>query len=407
MTTGTADTTLATYTQGFLTSLKDPRGVPRSYRYDLRGLMVAELDQAGAVDSARYDAAGLVTTHRTRLAASVTNTWDVADRLTKTVIPARTLSSFGQSANVPADSVVVAYDSLGNALTATSRIGVVRRSYYESGHLKSERVMPTGGLSLADSSRYEYDSAGRLRLIAWEGGDSVVHRYTTAGDLDTMRVYMKVSGAARMETWRFAWDGLGRRRTTSYPFNSMTVNYRYDRLGTLRRVISANPGSTFMSDRFEFTVKQDSVDVLGRPLFQEAVCSGTPDIAWPCDDWLPYTTRNRYNRRGALVYQERVTTSALAQDKLRCDRSGNQIQRRQGTASYPKVTTFSFPALSNRVSMPRDSVGGQSGHTDQTFTYDAAGSRLLSVKGSGTIADSPGEVTIACEPPSRVTHCTT
>jgi YD repeat-containing protein len=46
---GTADTTQATYTQGVLTQITDPRGVPRSYRYDLRGLMVAEIDEAGAV----------------------------------------------------------------------------------------------------------------------------------------------------------------------------------------------------------------------------------------------------------------------------------------------------------------------------------------------------------------------
>ncbi|MDZ4235896.1 MAG: RHS repeat domain-containing protein, partial [Dietzia sp.] len=251
---GTADTTQATYTQGLLTQITDPRGVPRSYRYDLRGLMVAEIDEAGAVDSAKYDPAGLLTTHRTRLVADtltlqhveVTNSYDVMDRVTKTVIPGRTMSIFSGprdsvSGDVPADSVRVSYDSLGNVLSMTNRNAVITRSYYETGHIRSERVVPVAGTALADSTGYAYDSAGRLRRVMWQSGDSVVYRYTVAGDLDTMRVYWRTSTTPRSESWRFTWDGLGRRRIIHYPFNQMTVQYSYDRLGTLRRVLSSNP----------------------------------------------------------------------------------------------------------------------------------------------------------------------
>ncbi|MDZ4391064.1 MAG: hypothetical protein U0974_15185, partial [Gemmatimonadales bacterium] len=197
---GTADTTRATYTQGVLTQITDPRGVPRSYRYDLRGLMVAEIDEAGAVDSARYDPAGLLTTHRTRLGVDVTNSYDVMDRVTKTVIPGRTLTFFGfVNGNVPADSVLVSYDSLGNVLSMANRNAVITRSYYETGHLRSERVVPVENRALADSTGYAYDGAGRLRRVMWQSGDSVVYRYTVAGDLDTMRVFWRTSGAPRSE----------------------------------------------------------------------------------------------------------------------------------------------------------------------------------------------------------------
>lgn len=371
--TGSADTTLATYTQGYLTQLTDPRGVPRSYRYDMRGLKVAEIDEAGAVDSVQYDPAGLMIARRTRLAATVGMTWDVADRRTKTVIPGRTMMIFGQSANVPADSVVVTYDSLGNVLTATSRIGMIRRSYYENGALKGERVLPTSSLSLADSTRYEYDSGGRLRLIAWEHGDSVVHRYTTAGDLDTMRVYLRTNGAPRTETWRFAWDGLGRRKTIYYPFLSMTATYHYDRLGTLRKLASSNPGSSSGSNRFDVTMVQDSVDVLGRPLHQATTCPGSPGIAWPCNDWLPQYTSNRYNRLGVLVLQERVATAGPALDTMRYDRSGNLIQRSRAVAPA-SFAFYTYPPLSNRIATRRDSSSGGTSNTD--YTYDAGGNRI-------------------------------
>jgi RHS repeat-associated protein len=252
-----------------------------------------------------------------------------------------------------------------------NRHAVITRSYYETGHLRSERVVPVAGTALADSTGYAYDGAGRLRRVMWQSGDSVVYRYTLAGDLDTMRVYWRTSGAPRSETWRFTWDGLGRRRIIHYPYNQMTVQYSYDRLGTLRRVLSSNPGSEFFSDRFDFTMRQDSVDVLGRPLNQRIACSGNPGVAWPCGDWLPNNTSNRYNRLGALVIQERIA-AGVARDTMRYDQSGNQIQRRNGITG--EVTTMIYPALSNRLDTLRI------GASNTVYDYDQAGNRIFQAK---------------------------
>lgn len=384
---GSADTTLATYTQGLLTQLRDPRGVLRSWRYDLRGLMTAEVDEASAVDSARYDPAGLVMVHRTRYIASVTNSYDALDRLTKTVIPGRTLSYLGQNANVPADSVLRSYDVMGNVVSESNRNATITRTWFATGHLRSERVVPVSGRALADSVWYAYDNGGRLRRVSWQTGDSVVYRYNAAGDLDTMRVHIwRSSGGNLLERWRFVWDGLGRRRTVHYPNNGMTASYAYDRLGTLRRIQSTNPGSGASVDRFDFTFRQDSVDVLGRPLHQSVQCHFTfagSDPAIPCRDWLPSETSNRYNRLGALAVQTRVGTGP-ARDTLRYDRSGNLIQRREALGG--QVTDLVYPASSNRLSYQRDSLFGSPGHTDRNFSYDAAGNRLRSARsGSDTL----------------------
>jgi hypothetical protein len=172
---------------------------------------------------------------------------------------------------------------------------------------------------------------------------------------------------------------LGRRRIIHYPYNQMTVQYSYDRLGTLRKVLSSNPGSSSDSDRFEVTLRQDSVDVLGRPLNQRSVCSGgTPGPAWPCGDWLPLTTSNRFNRLGALVIQERIALPNLVRDTLRYDRSGNQIQRRSGFG--PWVSEMIYPPLSNRLAARHDSAAGSPGHDEVIYDYDAAGNRLLQAK---------------------------
>jgi YD repeat-containing protein len=91
----------------------------------------------------------------------VTNTYDVMDRVTKTVIPGRTLDFFSVApGDVPADSVRVSYDSLGNVLSMTNRNAVITRSYYETGHLRSERVVPVENRALADSTGYAYDGSG-------------------------------------------------------------------------------------------------------------------------------------------------------------------------------------------------------------------------------------------------------
>ena len=161
------------------------------------------------------------------------------------------------------------------------------------------------------------------------------------------------------------------RRIIHYPFNQMTVQYSYDRLGTLRRVLSSNPGSEFFSDRFDFTMRQDSVDVLGRPLNQRIACSGNPGVAWPCGDWLPNNTSNRFNRLGALVIQERIA-AGVARDTMRYDQSGNQIQRRNGITG--EVTTMIYPALSNRLDTLRI------GASNTVYDYDQAGNRIFQAK---------------------------
>src|SRR5690606_170310 len=118
-----------------------------------------------------------------------------------------------------------------------------------------------------------------------------------------------------------------------------------------------------VTNRFDFTFRQDSVDVLGRPLHQMMQCPYGFGAGDPCRDWLPSATTNRYNRLGALAVQTRVGTGRV-RDTLRYDRSGNLIQRRDGLAGY--VTEFLYPSASNRLGTQRDSTVGTPGHSDRS-----------------------------------------
>ncbi|MGH7592655.1 MAG: hypothetical protein ACRELE_02210, partial [Gemmatimonadales bacterium] len=67
-----------------------------------------------------------------------------------------------------------------------------------------------------------------------------------------------------------------------------------------------SPGPT-PSNRFNATLLQDSVDVLGRALHLRMRCdSMTADssvVGAPCGSWMPYETSSRYNRLGELALQ--------------------------------------------------------------------------------------------------------
>src|SRR5690606_14125861 len=98
------------------------------------------------------------------------------------------------------------YDALGNLLSESNRNATVTRTYFATGHLRSERVVARANRALADSVWYAYDTGGRLRRVSWVTGASVAYRYNTAGDLDTMRVHLWSSSGPRLERWRFTWD---------------------------------------------------------------------------------------------------------------------------------------------------------------------------------------------------------
>jgi len=363
------DTTIATYTGGMLTKLRDPRGVEKNYRYDLRGLMVADLDEAGAKDSARYDPAGLLIGHKNRLDSVITKAYDLLDRDSVTVVPVRVQTRSSLTSTALADTLRTTYDSVGNVLTKVSRIGTVQRTYYENGALKSERMIPgTPPGMLADSMRFTYDSVGRLQRIAWQNGDSLMYWMRRPGDLDSMRVWWVTDGAQRSEIWKFAWDSLGRRRSIIYPYASMTATWHYDRAGTVRRVLSDN-ASGVVTNRFKTTFAQDSVDVTGRVIGQYTYCDTNYDpgvtVGMTCQGWLPDRSSNRFNRLGALVIQRKDITT----DTLWYDQSGNRTAAKSNTL----IQNYTLGSASNRLVSQRDSLRGAIYATTRDYAYAADG----------------------------------
>ncbi len=116
-------TSSATYTNGLLTQVADPRSVLQSYRYDLAGRMIAQLDEAGVKDSVVYDRGGLVIRQQNRLGLPIDTWYDLGSRDTLTRMPTRGAVFRGTGGD--SSEVAWQYDALGRL--------VGRRYFLKSG----------------------------------------------------------------------------------------------------------------------------------------------------------------------------------------------------------------------------------------------------------------------------------
>ena len=160
----------------------------------------------------------------------------------------------------------------------------------------------------------------------------------------------------------------------------MTATSHYDRLGTLRRLQVAN-SAPVSGNRFQDSLVQNTVDLLGRPLHQQMFCPGmmASDTGNPCGDWLPKEQTTRYNRLGAVVEQILTNAGGLTvTDTFRYDQSGNRIS--QHDRGLPGVLSgLTYPSASNRIRTKLDSVleARDTLHPNRGFLYDSTGARWV------------------------------
>jgi len=170
------------------------------WTYDKANRKTTEVAPDGAVDSIFYDKAGNVTSTKNRRAQTLTMSYDAANRLVSTIVPAVTYDSVmrgiaalqptgGDTANpayprypnasgwkyaIRADTVALTYDAAGHVLTANNHDAWVTRTYTNSGQVASERQrIRTWNGAGADSDyakhdytlNYSYDIGGRRTAV--------------------------------------------------------------------------------------------------------------------------------------------------------------------------------------------------------------------------------------------------
>jgi RHS repeat-associated protein len=353
------DTLPSSYTLGAQTldAVTDPRGVGRSYLYDKRGLVRQETDDYGQSKHAYYDPAGLLTRVITRSGAEIRFYYDAVGRRSAMAFDDNNSYLTGCQGNllcrIPGDSIRYTYDIMDNLLTVVSNNrNTITRSYYANGLLNQKiatyPVSPPA-TSNADTITYNYDGAGAVTRIA-HGNDLTVYAYhPTTGDLQTMTVTLGAPGNTS-RTFSFLLDTLGRRRTMTYPGSPagpMTVKYRYDKAGLLRRVVVANPDAAPTNIFDGLKLKNTSVYPVGQIGAQHLVCPAGAQPGNPCGNIAGssslLSTGYAYNREGELIFRNRNDRI----DRMNYDESGNMTYREDGVLL--QASTLKIEASHNRL----------------------------------------------------------
>ncbi len=326
---------------GAMVSVTDPRNLRRTFGYDARGLRWQSTDDFGVSDVTYLSGVGASDSTLSRRGIKVRTYYDPSGRRTALAYPAvPSPDPTFAPATTLGDSIRYEYDVMGNVTKVRNNTDSIVREYYADGALKRKisSVGPKVGSTpyRADTISYVYDASGAVTKVT-HGRDVTDYVYhPTTGDLQTMTVtWGGRSDGARV--FSFLWDALGRRRQITYPTDptgpsDMTVKYRYDAAGVLRRVVSSHPGApggVAAADVFDFTFRNKIVDAAGRVWRQELTCLGVSSPGNPCGGSSGgNNTRNQYNRFGMLMRQEAMPSGATARaESMQYDGSGNMILR--------------------------------------------------------------------------------
>ncbi len=348
-----------------LDSLSDPRGVKRRYVRDARGLTITEKDEFNRAQTATLDQAGLVTSMASRDSLTVSHTYDLMGRRTKTILPPRVNSDAFGSYTSPADTIQYTYDGFGNLIETRNRNSLIRRGYYADGSLR-KKVTILQDTVFSDSIAYSYNETGAISKVVYAGKDTMVYGYDAAGDLATMAVWYKSGTGNVQKTFAFDWDTLGRRKRVGYPESNLAVELRYGRAGELRWAQATNTSSA-TDNRHRFTWEREKVDLIGRIQQSSAVCPGTTTYSnTPCAG-SHGSEVNRYNQLGMLTSQQLQGGQV---DSMRYDDAGNLAFKLD--ANHTLWTVFVMGSGTNRLTSDHDSLW--SGPTI-THTYTGSGAR--------------------------------
>lgn len=317
----------------------------RTWQYDRAHRKTLEIAPGPWADdeSYAYDPAGNVTVHTTRRNKPIAASYDALNRVIQRVVPRIGLSvrDYTWGGYIPADTARFGYDAAGRMRWAINRYARVTRSYHTAGTLASDTLR----IRVADTSvanfdqhvygiRYGYDLNGRRKWMK--------HPATIAPAVNAdsgAYAYESVFGAlawvedVHRNRFSFAYDSAGRLRMTTMPGGiSETRTYLPD--GALDTRVETGPQGLIHDDRSTYDARGKLVNV--RALIPET--GGVYDN-FPAS----------YDSFGALTsvdsYSEMKRTESFQLDAL-----GNQYQKvRTGGGQGARTTTHVYEATSGQL----------------------------------------------------------
>jgi RHS repeat-associated protein len=352
---------------GEIESVKDPRDVPMTWRYDAAGRPIRMIDENGAGDKRFFGASGLLDSVLTRQGSVLRFRYDASGRQTAVVYPFRinffngVVAGHIGTTQVPGDSIAKTYDPAGRLLIANSTRSTVTLVYNKEGSIRSERQVfrNAAGQVTADLTvRYWYDAASR-RTKFFDGADTIFYTYGADGRIAKLKVQW-VGTPQPADSFLFFWDALGRRDSVVYSAG-ISLTYGYDRDGILGMLCSRHPVSNPLTEdhleqRVRFTTNADGQltslrqRIGGMPI--NATCGQDPSQLIDLQNFS-------YDARHQMV---------MNADTFRYDSSGNRVSSWSGST---QLDTIVYAARRNRILKRKTSSGAWVDHF-----HDGNGARI-------------------------------
>ncbi len=358
-----------TYDVDVVSSVSDPRGVTRNWRYDKAGRAIEETDDWGRTEVRFYNGAGQVDSIRPRTYGGVTGNGVVAHRYDRA--GRRIKHSWPSRQSVPRDSVTFGYDVFDRITSATQSGREVRRTWFGNGLLESE-IQSVVGATGSSTHTHAYDRAGRrthyrIGVIGdTTRSDSIWYKYKATGDLQWIGVRWR---RGTRDSVQFAWDAMGRRDTVRYS-NGTVVKFAYDKDGALRVLCATHPVSIQQPDVFNLTVYHDDADSDGMIRRTRRVpAPGQPIAGCGTNALAPAPVSFAYDERHQLLSDSQSSTVR----RYAYDQSGNL---KKFVESTPNAPSYLHTMLANHNQLERRTR--ELNHTPNLvdrYLYDANGAR--------------------------------
>jgi RHS repeat-associated protein len=345
-TTPSGLTTRYEYRDGRLVAVTDPRGWITRFGYDRNGRRTRITTPSGAPTTYAYNKRGALTRVTDPRGGVTTYTYDKAGNLTK-VVDAKGVAT------------TYTYDKAGRRVSITDPLGrTTRRTFNEQGRLASIQN-PAG-----DVVRFAYDDAGRL-VRRWTGEGDEKEEVTYAYDRAGRRVRMTDATG----TTRYTYDTTGRLITAIWPGDD-TYAWDYDAAGQLHKL--TYPDGVSVTYRHNLNGQLISI-----------TDSQAGEVAYAVDpdgrlitEQLPQGWARRYGYDGGLLATfTEIRTGVITQHVVLARDSDGRITRE---ADGDTVQEFAYDPAGQLVTADR--IGA--GETTRThYGYDIAGNRTMSVTG--------------------------
>ncbi len=251
----------------------DVYGLTLTYSYDLADRTTLLQDSKGGLTTSVFDNANRLTSRQLSVAAGTV-------RLDPGYNNRNEMTSLTRYSDVAGTTVVgttvYGYDDAGKITAITNKSGTgATLSYYTYGYIGnwvSQEAWgsggtigthtygndPTGQLTYADSTNYQFDANGNRTMVGYQTG--VANRMTNDGvftyTYDGEGNLTQKSKGSGLETWYYSYDHCNLltsvRQTSNGTTNLLTLTYTYDALNHLVKQEKWQSGGSTVTTRFSY-----------------------------------------------------------------------------------------------------------------------------------------------------------